>query len=76
MKTIKSRVFFILVCLFEVMQTFAAPNPPQPNPNKTTDDPPPPGLPIDTGIYVFFILALLYGIYIIYIHNQKTKTPI
>lgn len=76
MKTIKSRGFFILVCLFEVMQTFAAPHPP--HPKKTTDDPgpPPPGLPIDTGLYVLLILALLYGIYIIYIHNQKTKTPI
>ena len=73
MKTIKSKFFFIIICLLGVMQTFAAPNPPQPN---KTNDPPPPGLPIDTDIYLVFIFALLYGIYIIYNHQLKTKTQI
>jgi len=75
MKTIKSRFFFIIIYLLGVMHIFAKPHPPHPpHPNKT-NDPPPPGLPIDTGIYLVFILALLYGIYIIYSHQLKTKTP-
>lgn len=73
MKTVKSKFFLIIIFLFGVMHTFAKPNPP--HPNKTNNDPPPPGLPIDLGVYVVFILALLYGIYIIYSHQLKTKTP-
>ncbi|MCI4444241.1 MAG: hypothetical protein JHC39_12130 [Lentimicrobium sp.] len=55
------------------MHTIAAPHPPNPGGKKP---PPPPGLPIDDGIYIVFILALLYGIYIVYNHQLKTKTPI
>jgi H+/gluconate symporter-like permease len=72
MKTVKSKFFLILIYLFGVMHTFAKPHPPHPN---KTNEPPPPGLPIDMGIYLVFILALLYGIYIIYNHNIKQKTP-
>lgn len=76
MKIIKSKFFFVIICLFEAMHTFAAPNPPHPpNPNKS-NGPPPPGLPIDMDVYLVFILAILYGIYIIYSHQLKTKTPI
>lgn len=56
-----------------IMHTIAAPHPPNPGGKKP---PPPPGLPIDDGIYIVFILALLYGIYIVYNHQLKTKTPI
>jgi hypothetical protein len=35
--------------------------------------PPPPGLPIDNGILILFIVALLYGSFII-INNIKRKT--
>lgn len=48
-----------------------------------TDGPPPPykkpprppKLPVDENIYVLLIIALFFGIYIIYNHKIKTKTP-
>ena len=33
------------------------------------------GLPIDENIYMIVLFAILFGIYIIYRHNLKTKTP-
>lgn len=74
MKTIVTSFFIIVVCLLGVSDTFAAPHPPLPNNGKKP--PPPPGLSIDDNLYVVFILALLFGIYIIYSYNLKTKTPI
>jgi hypothetical protein len=38
--------------------------------------PPPPGLPIDENIFILMIIAILFGIYIIYSFKLKTKTPI
>lgn len=37
---------------------------------------PPPGLPIDEHIFIVMILAVLFGIYIIYSYRLKAKTPI
>jgi hypothetical protein len=54
------------------MNSIAAPHPPNPGGKKP---PPPPGLPLDNGLYIVFFIALLYGIYIIYNHQLKTKTP-
>lgn len=73
MRIIVKKVFIIMISLLGAMHTIAAPHPPNPGARKP---PPPPGLPIDDGIYIVFILALLYGIYIIYNHQLKTKTPI
>lgn len=56
-----------------VSVAFAGPTPPAPTHKKP---PPPPGLPIDENIYVIVLFAILFGIYIIYRHNLKTKTPI
>lgn len=75
MKTVKSKFFLIIIYLFGVMHTFAKPNPPHPpHPNKT-NDPPPPGLPIDDNLFIVLIIAILFGIYVIYNHNIKQKTP-
>jgi len=52
------------------------PAPPAPNPFGRKKPPPPPGLPIDENIFILIIIALLFGIYIIYSHRLKTKTPV
>lgn len=73
MKNITKKFFIIIIFLIGVLGAYAVPHPPNPGGKKP---PPPPGLPIDDSIYLVFILALLYGIYIIYNHQLKTKTPI
>jgi len=46
------------------------------------DPPPPPGLcnpcpvPIDESIMILVVIAVLFGVYIIYKNNLKTKSPI
>lgn len=73
MRIIVKKFFIIIIFLLGALNAFAGPNPPAPGAKKP---PPPPGLPIDDGVYLVFILALLYGIYIIYNYQLKTKTPI
>ena len=72
MRIIVKKFFIVTISLLGVLEAIAVPHPPNPGGKKP---PPPPGLPIDDSIYVVFILALLYGIYIIYNHQLKTKTP-
>ncbi len=50
----------------------AVSDPPTPGPSLV----PPPGLPIDENIFILIIIALLFGVYVIYSHRLKTKTPI
>ena len=46
-------------------------------PVPTNKRPPgPPGLPIDENIIALILISLVFGIYIIYNHNVKTKTPV
>ena len=73
MKIITNKLFIITICLFGIFNTFAAPHPPPPNGKKP---PPPPGLPIDDNLFILLIIAVLFGIYIIYKHQLKAKTPI
>ena len=73
MKFIANKYLFILTYLIGTSNTLAKPNPPAPTFKKP---PPPPGLPIDENLYVLLVIAVLFGIYIIYRHNLKTKTPI
>nr|WP_314897888.1 hypothetical protein [uncultured Flavobacterium sp.] len=49
--------------------------PPAPSPTGKKP-PPPPGLPIDEHIFIAMIIAVLFGIYIIYSFKLKTETPI
>ena len=73
MKIIANKFFITLICLLCVSFVFAGPNPPPPTHKKP---PPPPGLPIDEHIYMIVVFVILFGIYTIYRHNLKTKTPI
>jgi hypothetical protein len=58
--------------------------PPAPNPagksngamDVTPPPPPPPGTPIDENLVILLIIALLFGIYIIYKDKLKTKSTI
>lgn len=70
MKIIVNKFLMTLICLMGISNAFAKPNPPAPTFKKP---PPPPGLPIDENIYVFLLIAVLFGIYIIYKHNIKNR---
>ena len=70
---------------YGVLDVFCKPEgPPLPPPNDrgvavTFGGPapvPPPGLPIDENIIVLILISLIFGIYIIYNHKLKTKTPV
>lgn len=72
MKIIANKFFILMIYLIGISNSFAAPHPPPPNGRRP---PPPPGLDIDENILFLLFIAVLFGIYIIYNHNIKTKTP-
>ena len=73
MKIIANKFFFVVLCLFGITLAFAGPKPPSPAYKKP---PSPPGLPIDENISILIIMAILFGIYIIYKFQLKTKAPV
>jgi hypothetical protein len=76
MKIESNKFYFLAFSLFGIMNIFAA-DPPTPSPfGRRRLPPPPPGLPIDENIFILMIIAILFGIYIIYSFKLKTKTPI
>jgi len=77
MKAVSSKYFFLLVFLLGTFYAIAGnpAGPPVPSPTGKKP-PPPPGLPIDENIIILIIIALLFGIYIIYDNRLKAKTPI
>jgi hypothetical protein len=72
MKIITNKFLITMLCFLGSFVAFAGPTPPAPTHKKP---PPPPGLPIDENILIVLLIAILLGIYIIYKHNIKTKTP-
>lgn len=74
MKTIIYRFFVLIVILLGVMGVFAAPHPP--SPGAKTNVPPPPGVPIDDNICGLVMIALLFGMYVVFKYPLKTKAPI
>ena len=73
MKIIANKLFIIVIYFISIFYAFAGPHPPPPTGKKP---PPPPGLPIDENILILVMIAVLFGIYIIYNYNVKAKTPI
>lgn len=73
MEAIVRRFFVLLITLLGVMNAIAAPSPPAPTYKRP---PPPPGLPINENLFVLLIIAILFGMYMIYRHQLKTKAPI
>jgi len=64
-----ARGFFIaIIYLFGIAIAFAAPNPPSPGFKKP---PPPPGLSTSEDIFIVFIIALMYGLFVIFRHKMK-----
>jgi hypothetical protein len=72
MKNIVNKFIFVTIYLLGVAIAFAAPKPPPPNYKRPA---PPQGLPIDENISFLVIIAIMFGIYIIYRHRLKTKAP-
>ncbi len=72
MKIILKKSFILIFCiLLGLASVLAAPNPPVPNNGKSP--PPPPGLPIDEYNPLLMLIAIFFGIYIIFNHHQKAK---
>ena len=75
MKIVSNKFYILFIFLFWIMDLTAGngagSGPPSPTGKKP---PPPPGLAIDENIIVLFILALLFGIYIIYTNVIKART--
>ena len=69
MKIVRKNALCFIIFFFSIIAKGGPPPPPAP-------PPPPPLLPIDENIYIVMIIALLFGIYIIYNNRLKTKTPI
>jgi hypothetical protein len=63
-----------MIFVLGMINAFAA-NPAPPSPVGRRRPPPPPGLPIDENILTMMLVALLFGIYIIYNFKIKQKTP-
>lgn len=83
MKIDSNKFYFLIIFLLGIMNVFAnqrgfelpilrfrIQGPPMPTP----PPPPPPGLPIDENTVILMMIALLFGIYIIYNNKIKTKT--
>ena len=77
MKIVPNKFYFFIAFLFGKFYSIAGNGgPPVPNIAGRKKPPPPPGLPINENIFILIIIALIFGIYIIYDHRLKTKTPI
>ena len=74
MKIAQKKIVCFIVFFFSIFSVIAEENPPSPTYRR--GPPPPPNLSIDENIYIVIIIALLFGIYIIYNNRLKTKTSI
>ncbi len=72
MKNIATRFYITLIYLLGISIAFAKPSPPAPN---YKAPPVPPSAPIDENITFLLLIAVLFGIYIIYKQKLKLKTP-
>jgi hypothetical protein len=70
MKIDAERKLLILSSLFFATQAYAQPPPPP------ALDGDPPLVSIDENIFILLGVAILFGIYIVYRNNIKTKNPI
>ena len=75
MKLVSNKFFTLIIFIYGAFFAIAG-NPPVPNPAGKKKPPPPPGLPIDENVIFLLMAVIVFGIYIIYKHQIKTKTPI
>ena len=77
MKTIVNAFFIVIAFLLGILDSVAKNNPPVTNPNgRTNGFVEHPGLPINEHLFYLLILAVFFGIYIIYTCKLNTKSPI
>lgn len=73
MKIAQKKIVCFIVFFFSIFSIIAKENPPSPTYRRP---PPPPFLSIGEDVYIVVMIALLFGIYIIYNSRLKTKTSI
>ena len=76
MRILPNKFYAFIAFLFGTLYAIAQSSPSPPNPFGRRKPPPPPGLPIDENICILIIIALIFGMYVIYSHKLKTKAPI
>ena len=78
MKAILSKFLTFIFFLFGILNGMAKATPPAPNAKTNFDELPPPGIegPIDESIIYLLILAVFFGIYIIYTRKLNDKSSI
>jgi hypothetical protein len=64
------RFFIVIIYLFGIAIAFAQITPPPP-PGSGGPEPPPTAFPINEDIFIVFIIALLYGLFVIFRHKIK-----
>ncbi len=76
MKTSVNGFFILIAFLLGSLGTVAKNTPPVPNPNGRNQGglPLPPGVPIDENLPFLLIIAILFGIYIVYNQFLKQRT--
>jgi hypothetical protein len=75
MKIISKTTFTLIAFIFGVLNALAG-DPPMPNPAGRKRPPPPPGLAIDENVVFLLLVALLFGIYIVYVNRLNKKSSI
>ena len=64
-------LYLLIFCVVNVHARPTPPAPPQQNPLGGTDVPTPPSGPIDDQIIILLIVALVYGIYVVYCKRKE-----
>ncbi len=70
MKTSLNAFFIVIAFLLGIVDTVAKNNPPVPNPNGKTNNP---GFPINEHLSFLLIVAVVFGMYVIYNQTIKSK---
>jgi hypothetical protein len=76
MKVIIKQFLVFSFLLFGILNGMAKATPPAPNSKIADGEPPPPGLPINEHLFLLLILAVIFGIYIVYSRKLNPKTSI
>lgn len=63
-------IIYLTVYVLSPVAVFAG-NPPAPG-----SPPPPPNIPIDTSLFLFLILAVFFGLYVVHIFNKNTSITV
>jgi hypothetical protein len=77
MKIVSDKFFAFIAFLFGVASVFAGAKQTPPEPMQGQNiDPPPGDAPINDGVYILLIVAILFGLYVIYSNKTKTETSV